>query len=64
MYQDLTREQKILWNVKVIAILVGALGTIPKRLVKRLEVLEIRGRVETIQITTIIKIGQRRVPET
>ena len=39
-YQDLTRELKKLWSIKmtVITILVGALG-----LIKRLEDVEIRG---------------------
>ena len=46
-YMDLARELKRLWNmkVKVIPIVVGALGTVPKSLEKRLE---IRGRIETI----------------
>ena len=46
-YLDIVREMKKkqqLWNmkVKVTAIVVGALGTIPKELVKGLEDLEIR----------------------
>ena len=42
-YLDLARELKKLWNMKVtvIPIVIGALGTIPKGLVKRLEELEI-----------------------
>ena len=45
-------------KVTVVPIVVGALGTVPKRLVKRLEDLEIE-QVETIQTThSIIKIGQ------
>ena len=41
-YLDLARELKKLWNmkVKVIPIVVGALGTVPKRLEKGLENLE------------------------
>ena len=39
-------------------VVVGAIGTIPRGLVKGPEDLEIRGRVETIQITFVIKIGQ------
>ncbi len=52
-YLDLVRELKTLWNMKVtfIQIVIGGLGTVTKRLVKRLEDLEIRGRVETIQTT-------------
>ena len=42
-YLDLARELKNLWNMKVtiIPIEVGAHGTIPKRLVKKLEDFEI-----------------------
>ena len=42
-YQDLAGEQKILWNrkVTVIPIEIGALGTIPKGLIKEQEDLEI-----------------------
>ena len=44
-------------KVTVISIVVGALGTIPKGLVKGLEDLEIRGQVETNREYSIIKIG-------
>ena len=43
----------------VILIVIGALGTIPKGLVKRLEDLEIRGQVETIQTTALL--GSSRI---
>ena len=48
-YLDLARELKKLWNMKVtmILIVVGALGIIPKRLVKGLEDLEIRVLIVT-----------------
>ena len=36
-------------KMTVVAIVVGALGTIPKGLVKGLQVLKIRGQVATIQ---------------
>ena len=38
-YLDLTRELKKLWNmkVKVVPIVIGALGTVPKGLEKSLE---------------------------
>ena len=42
-------------KVTVIPIVIGALGTVTKRLVKELEVLEIRGRVETIQTTALLR---------
>ena len=52
-YLDLAIELKKQWNIKVtvIPIVVGALGMVPKELVKELEDLEIRGQVETIQTT-------------
>ncbi len=52
-YLDLARELKKLWNMKVtiVPIVIGALGTITKGLLKDLEDLEVGGRVETIQTT-------------
>ena len=50
-YLDLARELKRLWNkVMVILIVVGTLGTVTKDLERRLEELEIRGRMKTIQL--------------
>ena len=40
-------------RVTVIVIIIGALGTVPKDLVKWLEELEIRGRANTIENTNI-----------
>ena len=51
-YQYLARElKKKLWNIKmtVIPIVIGALGTVTKGLIKGLVDLKIRGRMETIQ---------------
>ena len=66
---DLARElKKKLWNMKVTAIpiVTSALGTVPKGLVKGQEDLEIRGKVETIQTTAILRSARilRRVLET
>ena len=49
-YIDLARELKKLWNMKVtiVPIVIGALSTITKGLLKGLEDLEVGGRVETI----------------
>ena len=66
-YLDLARELEKLWNMKVtiIPIVIGAFGTVTKGLLKRLEDLLVGGRVETIQITTllrtarILRIGQK-----
>ena len=56
-YQDLARYMKKLWNLKVtvIPIVIGALGTIPKRLVTEVENLEMRGQVETIKTTELLR---------
>ena len=63
-YLDLARELKKLWNMKVtiVPIVIGALGTITKRLLKGLEDLEFGGQVETIQTASNAKNGQN--PET
>ena len=53
------RAEKELWNMKVMVILivVGALEMLLKSLEKRLEELEIRGRIKTIQTTAVFKIS-------
>ena len=55
-YLDLARELKKLWNMKVtiVPIVIGALGTITKGLLKGLDDLEVGGRVETIQMTALL----------
>ena len=67
-YLDLARDLKKLWNMKVtiIPIVVGAFGTITKGLLNGLEDLEIRGRVETIQTTALLRTARilRKVLET
>ena len=40
-------------KVTIVPIVIGALGTITKRLLKGLEDLEVDGRVETIQTTVL-----------
>ena len=68
MYLDLARELKKLWNMKVtiVPIVIGALGTITKGLLKGLEDLEVGGPVETIQTTAQLRTARilRRVLET
>ena len=62
-YVDITRElKKMPWNMKVtvIPIVIGALGIIPKGLVKGLEVIEISGQVVTIQTTALSRSA--RIP--
>ena len=67
-YIDLARELKKLWNMQVtiIPIVIGAFGTVTKGLLKGLEDLEIGGRVETIQTTTLLRTARilRRVLQT
>ncbi len=55
-YLNLARELKNLWNMKVtiVPIVIGALGTITKGLLKGLEDSEIDGRTETIQTTALL----------
>ena len=59
-YLDLVRELKKLWNIKVLSIPVGigAFGTVTKGLLKGLEELKIRGRVETIQTTALLRTAR------
>ena len=67
-YLDLASELKKLWNMQVTIIsnLIGAFGIVTKGLQKGLEDLEVGGRVETIQTTTILRTARilRRVLET
>ena len=67
-YLDLARELKKLWNMKVmiVPIVIVALGTIIKGLIKGLEDLEVGGQVETIQTTALLRTVKilRRVLET
>ena len=68
-YIDLARELKNkLWNIKVtiIPIMIGDFTTVTKGLLKGLEDLELGGRVETIQITALLRPARilRRVLET
>ena len=67
-YLDLARELKKLWNMKVtiVPIVIGALGTVTKGLLKDLEDLEVSGRVETIQTTALLRTARilKRVLET
>ena len=55
-YKDLARELRKLLKLKltVLLIVISKLGKIPKDLVKGLENLKIRGKVETIQATTLL----------
>ena len=67
-YLDFARELKKLWNMKVtiVPIVIGALGTITKGLLKGLEELEVGGWVETVQMTALLRTARilKRVLET
>ena len=67
-YMDLSREQKTKRNIKVTAIpnVISAFCTFTKGLVKILEDMEIRGRVENIQTTALLISARilRKVLET
>ena len=67
-YIDIARELKKLWNMKgtIVPIMIGAFRTITGRLLKGLEDLEIGGRVETIQMTALLRTARilRKVLET
>ena len=67
-YLDLARELKKLlnMNVTIVQIVIGAFGTITKGLLKGLEDLEVGGRVETIQMTELLRTARilRRVLKT
>ena len=56
-YINLAKELKKLWykNIVVIPIVIGALGTAPKGLERGLQELKIRGRIKTIQTTTLLR---------
>ena len=45
-------------KVTIIPIVTGAIGTVTKGLLKGLEDMEIRRRVETIQITTLVRTAR------
>ena len=55
-YQDLAREVKKVWSMRVTVIpkVIGALGTTPKKLKKRLEDIGIETRVTELQKTVIL----------
>ena len=59
-------ETKTMRTVMVIPIVIGAFRTIPRRLIRGLDELEIGGRVETIQITALLRSTRilKRVLET
>ena len=66
-YLDLAREIKKLWNMKevIVPLVIGALDTVTKGLIKGLEDLEVGGRVESIQTAALLRTARilRRVQE-
>ena len=55
---DSEKKKTMEMKLTVIPIVIGTFGITPKGLIKGLENMEIKGQVETIQITLILKIGQ------
>ena len=55
-YQDLARDIKRLWNtqVKIVPVVIGALGTTPRLLPKRLKDIGIETRIVDLQKTAIL----------
>ena len=66
-YLKLARELKKLWNMKmtIILIVLGAFDTVTKGLLKGLDDLEVGERLETIQMTALLRTVRilRRVLE-
>ena len=56
-FLDLTSEQKKMGSMRVtvVLIVIGALGTVPKIFFKNIAELEIRGQIETLETTAIVK---------
>ena len=59
-YQDLKREVQKLWNMKakIIPIVIGALGTIPKTLQKQLEQIESSIAINQMQTTVLLNTAR------
>ena len=59
-YQDLKREVQKLWNMKakIIPIVIGALGTIPKTLQKQLEQIESNIAINQMQTTVLLSTAR------
>ena len=68
MYLDIAKGLKQLWNMKmtITPIVIIAFGTVIKGLVQGLKDLRIRGRVETLQTTALLRSARilRSVQET
>ena len=64
-YMVFAWELNKLWDMEV-AVIPIVIGTVAKRFVQRLEDMEIRGRVETIQTTALLRSARilKRVLET
>ena len=67
-YLHFAKQLKKLWNMRLmlISIVVGAFGTVPKGVEKRLEEADNGGRTETVQIATLLRTARilKRVLET
>ena len=53
-YQDLAREIQRIWKSKVVSVVVGALGSVSKKLAGHLEQLGIKNRTRTMQKSALL----------
>ena len=53
-YQDLVREIQRIWKSKVVPVVVGALGSVSKKLAGHLEQLGIKNRTKTMQKSALL----------
>ena len=53
-YQDLVREIQRIWKSKVVPVVVGALGSVSKKLAGHLEQLGIKSRTRTMQKSALL----------
>ena len=64
-YQDLRRELQKIWNVrvKIIPLVMGSFGAIPKQFGKRLKVIGITAEIGQVQKTVLLGMakGSRKV---
>ena len=59
-YLDLARDLKKMWSkkVRIVLIVISAFGTIITELLKDLGDLEVGGRIETIQMTSLLRTAR------
>ena len=63
-YQDLAREIKRIWKsrIKVVPVVVGALGSVSKKLAAHLKQIGIKNRIRTVQKLVLSRVTVDRWP--